>query len=166
MLGVQILSVTRTVSPVLLSRRLPSGGCNVSRTPRTHTCCRNQRGSPCAGFGRFGYYAAHNGRTASTTCLCRALGISPRGVHRRASSILSCTRTRMYNPMGFVHGGYISTLLDTCMACAVHTRLKAGNTYTTLELSLKFVRSITPRITGRKLPFLTLLCLSTENINA
>src|SRR5271169_3832461 len=31
-----------------------------------------------------------------------------------------------YNPLGSVHGGYISTLLDSCMGCAVHTELGPG----------------------------------------
>ncbi len=30
-----------------------------------------------------------------------------------------------YNPMGTVHGGWIATLIDTAMACAVHSSLKA-----------------------------------------
>jgi len=48
-----------------------------------------------------------------------------------------------YNPLGGVHGGYISTLLDSCMGCAVHTRLKAGQGYTTLELKVNFIRGVT-----------------------
>jgi acyl-coenzyme A thioesterase PaaI-like protein len=39
-----------------------------------------------------------------------------------------------YNPLGSVHGGYISTLLDSCMGCAVHTRLAPGQGFTSLEL--------------------------------
>lgn len=45
-----------------------------------------------------------------------------------------------YNPMGTVHGGWISTLLDSCMSCAVHTRVPRGQAYTTLELKVNFVR--------------------------
>jgi len=48
-----------------------------------------------------------------------------------------------YNPLGGVHGGYISTLLDSCMGCAIHTRLKAGKGYTTLELKVNFIRGVT-----------------------
>jgi hypothetical protein len=33
---------------------------------------------------------------------------------------------RFYNPLGTVHGGWISTLLDSAMGCAVHSVLKAG----------------------------------------
>lgn len=47
-----------------------------------------------------------------------------------------------YNPLGSVHGGWITTLLDSCMACAVHTTLPAGQSYTTVELKVNFVRRI------------------------
>ena len=50
---------------------------------------------------------------------------------------------RHYNPLGTVHGGYISTLLDSCMACAIHSKLRTGQSYTTLELKVNFVRAIT-----------------------
>lgn len=48
-----------------------------------------------------------------------------------------------YNPMGTVHGGWFSTLLDSAMGCAVHTTLAAGKAYTTLELKLNLVRTLT-----------------------
>ncbi|WCB93046.1 hypothetical protein DSM104299_01748 [Baekduia alba] len=44
------------------------------------------------------------------------------------------------NPLGSVHGGIISTLLDSAMGCAVHTTLPAGGMYTTLELKVNFLR--------------------------
>ena len=47
-----------------------------------------------------------------------------------------------YNPMGRIHGGWIATLLDTAMACAIHSMLPAGATYTTLELKTNFVRPV------------------------
>jgi uncharacterized protein (TIGR00369 family) len=48
-----------------------------------------------------------------------------------------------YNPIGVVHGGVSATLLDTAMACAVHSALPAGSGYTTLEFKVNFVRGIT-----------------------
>jgi uncharacterized protein (TIGR00369 family) len=44
------------------------------------------------------------------------------------------------NPLGTVHGGIITTLLDSAMGCAVHTTLPAGGMYTTLELKVNFLR--------------------------
>jgi uncharacterized protein (TIGR00369 family) len=53
-----------------------------------------------------------------------------------------------YNPLGTVHGGIVTVLLDTAMGCAFQTTLPAGVTYTTLELKVNFVRPVTTR-TGR-----------------
>jgi uncharacterized protein (TIGR00369 family) len=48
-----------------------------------------------------------------------------------------------YNPLGSMHGGVISTLLDTACGCSVHSLLPAGVGYTSLDLSVKFLRPIT-----------------------
>ena len=48
-----------------------------------------------------------------------------------------------YNPLGTVHGGVISTLLDTAAACSVHSTLPAGVGYTSLDLTVKFLRPVT-----------------------
>ena len=55
---------------------------------------------------------------------------------------------RHYNPMGIVHGGVAATLLDTAMACAIHTQLPLNVGYTTLELKVNYIRPITT-VTGR-----------------
>lgn len=47
-----------------------------------------------------------------------------------------------YNAIGCVHGGYISTVLDSAMACAIQTKLPAGTAYTTLELKVNFIRPV------------------------
>lgn len=51
----------------------------------------------------------------------------------------------VYNPIGTVHGGYAATLLDSAMACAVHSALKAGLGYTTLELKIAYHRAMTDK---------------------
>ena len=48
-----------------------------------------------------------------------------------------------YNPLGGVHGGVISTLLDTAAGCAVHSTLAVGEGYTSLDLTVKFLRPVT-----------------------
>jgi uncharacterized protein (TIGR00369 family) len=50
--------------------------------------------------------------------------------------------SRYYNPLGTVHGGWISTLLDSAMGCAVHSVLKAGQAYTTIDMTINFVRAV------------------------
>jgi uncharacterized protein (TIGR00369 family) len=49
---------------------------------------------------------------------------------------------RFLNPLGTIHGGWSSTLLDTVMACAVHSTLSPGRAYATLEFKIHFVRPI------------------------
>jgi uncharacterized protein (TIGR00369 family) len=49
----------------------------------------------------------------------------------------------VYNPIGTVHGGYAATLLDSAVGCAVHSVLKAGQGYTTLELKVAYHRALT-----------------------
>lgn len=50
-------------------------------------------------------------------------------------------REQHYNPIGVVHGGLLATLLDSAMACAVHSTLPAGTGYTTVELHVNLVRA-------------------------
>ncbi len=47
-----------------------------------------------------------------------------------------------YNPIGSVHGGVASTLLDSAMACALHSTLPIGSGYTMIELKVNFIRGI------------------------
>jgi uncharacterized protein (TIGR00369 family) len=47
-----------------------------------------------------------------------------------------------YNPIGVVHGGFAATLLDSALGCAVHTTLKPGFAYTTVELKVNYVRPL------------------------
>jgi uncharacterized protein (TIGR00369 family) len=56
----------------------------------------------------------------------------------------------MYNPLGSVHGGVAATILDSCMGCAVHTTLAAGVGYTTADLHVRYIRSMSAD-TGRVL---------------
>jgi uncharacterized protein (TIGR00369 family) len=48
------------------------------------------------------------------------------------------------NPLGAIHGGWTAGILDSAMACAVHTLLKAGQGYTTLEYRVHLVRAVLP----------------------
>lgn len=71
------------------------------------------------------------------------IGFSPSELERGRVVFTGTPDARHYNPIGTVHGGYAATLLDSCMACAVHSMLEAGWSYTTLELKVNFVRAIT-----------------------
>jgi uncharacterized protein (TIGR00369 family) len=46
------------------------------------------------------------------------------------------------NSFGAMHGGLAATLLDCALGCAVSSTLEKGDTWTTLELKVNFVRSL------------------------
>lgn len=48
-----------------------------------------------------------------------------------------------YNGMGVVHGGFLATLLDSALGCAVNTRMPVGRHFTTLELTINYTRPVT-----------------------
>jgi uncharacterized protein (TIGR00369 family) len=51
----------------------------------------------------------------------------------------------MYSPLGNVHGGIVTVLLDSAMGCSFHTTLPAGTGYTTVELKVNFLKSVTAK---------------------
>jgi uncharacterized protein (TIGR00369 family) len=46
------------------------------------------------------------------------------------------------NPIGVVHGGYVCTMLDSALGCAVHTTLPVGTTYTSIEIKVNYLRAV------------------------
>jgi uncharacterized protein (TIGR00369 family) len=52
-------------------------------------------------------------------------------------------RYEHYNPIGSVHAGFAATLLDSALACCVHSTLVRGETYVTAEFKLNLVRPLT-----------------------
>ena len=51
------------------------------------------------------------------------------------------------NPIGTLHGGWYTALLDTALGSAVQSHLPAGKGQTTLELKVNFVRAV--KLDGR-----------------
>jgi uncharacterized protein (TIGR00369 family) len=49
----------------------------------------------------------------------------------------------LYNTMGYVHGGFAATMLDSCLGSAVHSAVPAGQGYTTVEVKVNFARALT-----------------------
>ena len=52
------------------------------------------------------------------------------------------------NPSNTIHGGFIATVMDSVMAAAIRTMLKAGEDLTTIEINVKYLR---PALPGTKL---------------
>jgi uncharacterized protein (TIGR00369 family) len=72
-----------------------------------------------------------------------ALDYNVRSVEDGRVVFVGTPKFDFYNPLGMVHGGYAATLLDSAMGCAVHTKLAAGQTYSTLEFKINFTRALT-----------------------
>ncbi len=77
-----------------------------------------------------------------TPPFAETMGIYPIEIEAGRIVFEGAPSERFYNPMGAVHGGWIATLLDTAMACAIQSMLEAGQTLTTLELKTNFVRPV------------------------
>lgn len=57
--------------------------------------------------------------------------------------LVQCTSNEKFlNPMGTVHGGYTSTVLDTAAGFAVHSVLDSGERYATVDLNTKMFRPL------------------------
>ena len=50
--------------------------------------------------------------------------------------------TRHHNPMGTVHGGILCTLADSAMGMAFASTLGEGESFTTLEVKINFLRPV------------------------
>jgi uncharacterized protein (TIGR00369 family) len=75
--------------------------------------------------------------------IAETLGLVDFGGERGAISVGLVPEHRHYNPLGTVHGGVLATLLDTAAACSVHSTLEPGERYTSLDLTVKFLRPVT-----------------------
>jgi uncharacterized protein (TIGR00369 family) len=47
-----------------------------------------------------------------------------------------------YNPIGTVHGGFLCTVLDSALGCAVQTTLPQGQGYTSIEINVNYLRPV------------------------
>jgi uncharacterized protein (TIGR00369 family) len=77
--------------------------------------------------------------------IIKTLGLRPVSAEEGLIVFEGSPTQAVYNPIGSVHGGYAATLLDTVTGCAVHSRLKAGQGYTTLELKVAYHRALTDK---------------------
>ena len=71
------------------------------------------------------------------------LGFEIRGLAPGEVTFALTPADKHYNPLGTVHGGVTATLVDTVMGCALHSRLGEGVGYTTLDISVRYLRPVT-----------------------
>ena len=75
--------------------------------------------------------------------IMQTIGVDGLEIDEGTVTVLIHPQEFHYNPLGTVHGGVLSTLLDTAAACSVHSTLPAGVGYTSLDLNVKFLRPVT-----------------------
>jgi uncharacterized protein (TIGR00369 family) len=83
-----------------------------------------------------------------TPPIARLLGMDARTVEPGRAVFTLEPGEHLYNPIGSVHGGVVATLLDSALGCAVHSKLPAEVGYTTVDLSVTYLRPVA-RDTGR-----------------
>ena len=70
------------------------------------------------------------------------LPIVPRSWSEGEATFTATPEEHFLNPMGTVHGGWAMTMLDTAMAIACQTTVAAGQTFTSMDTSVRFARPI------------------------
>ena len=71
------------------------------------------------------------------------LGFDIREITRGRVTFAMTAQEKHYNPIGMVHGGVTATLLDTVMGCALHSTLPEGTAYSTVDISVRYLRPVT-----------------------
>ena len=75
--------------------------------------------------------------------IMRLIGFTPVAMEPgRAVFELDVDPTRHANPMGTLHGGVLCDLADAAMGFAYASTLETGETFTTLELKINFLRPV------------------------
>ncbi|MFL5576861.1 MAG: PaaI family thioesterase [Gemmatimonadaceae bacterium] len=75
--------------------------------------------------------------------IARTLGFALESVERgRATFRMETDPARHGNPMGTVHGGVLCDLADAAMGMAFASTLEEGESFTTVELKVNFLRPV------------------------
>jgi len=96
-----------------------------------------------AGLSGAEFFAAIGAGTIPPPPVMRALDFDGISFGEGRAAFRLTPREFHYNPLGSVHGGVFATMADSACGCAVHTMLPAGVFYTSLDLSVKFLRPVT-----------------------
>ena len=96
-----------------------------------------------AGLSGAEFFAAIGAGTIPPPPVMRALDFDGVSFGEGRAAFRLTPREFHYNPLGSVHGGVFATMADSACGCAVHTMLPAGVFYTSLDLSVKFLRPVT-----------------------
>lgn len=81
-------------------------------------------------------------RTAPATALAELLGFRLTAVEPGSAVIEMQTGPQHANLFGSVHGGVLCSLVDSAMGIAHASTLQPGETFTTIDLQISFVRGV------------------------
>jgi uncharacterized protein (TIGR00369 family) len=76
--------------------------------------------------------------------ICRTVGFRLAEIGEGRAVFEGAPAFRHFNVLGGAHGGWFGIMLDSCMGCAVHTRLPPGKGYATLEYKVNIIRPAGP----------------------
>lgn len=65
------------------------------------------------------------------------------GADKGMATFLGRPSVNYYNSIATVHGGWLAALLDSAVACSVHSILEPKKSFATIELAVNFVKSLT-----------------------
>lgn len=74
---------------------------------------------------------------------CGTLDFRIAALSEGAVTIEALPGEHQYNAVGSVHGGIVSTWLDSAMGYSIQTTLKAEESFTTLDLTVRYMRGVT-----------------------
>ena len=74
--------------------------------------------------------------------IARLIGFRPIAVEPGQAIVELEADERHTNPMGTLHGGILCDIADAAMGIAYASTLEAGETFTTLELKINFLRPV------------------------
>jgi uncharacterized protein (TIGR00369 family) len=97
---------------------------------------------PVARLGRV-YLESVRAGEASPPPFATLLGMRLTEVGEGTTEFEMPVSSDLYNPNQVVHGGALTSLLDSAMGFAVVSTLGEGETFTTAELNVNFLRAVT-----------------------
>jgi uncharacterized protein (TIGR00369 family) len=74
--------------------------------------------------------------------VARLIGFHPRTISEGCAVATLTTGPQHANPMGTLHGGILCDIADAAMGVAFASMLKAGQSFTTIELKINFFRPV------------------------
>jgi uncharacterized protein (TIGR00369 family) len=96
-----------------------------------------------AGLSGLGFMQALMDGTIPPPPIALLLNMRPTKVGH-GLAVFECTPDEsVYNPIGLVHGGLVCTLADSAAGCAVHTTLEPGAGYTSIDITVNYLRPVT-----------------------